>query len=65
MKKYDYLIGKTREELVHIMGSDQFNEPYSNVWTFYFKENFFKKRYVYIYFDDGVIISIRVIIQYF
>lgn len=58
MKRYDYLIGKTKEELIDIMGGDQFNEYYSNVWIFYFREYFLKKIFVYIYFDNDEIISV-------
>lgn len=58
MKKKDYnkIMGKTKKEVIDFFEGDQFNDPHSDLWTFFLGQNFLGRRsYLHVIFNNGVV----------
>ncbi|MET3537439.1 hypothetical protein [Chryseobacterium limigenitum] len=63
---YDNLVGKTRKEILEIVKEDHFNDPHSDEWLFYVEKYYFwRKKYLYLLFVDGVVVKSRMIYKNF
>jgi hypothetical protein len=60
MKDYNYLLGKTKKEIIQEMG-DEYNHYPSEIWTYLLKRNWLRRRKMLIlYFENNVVKNIKV-----
>jgi hypothetical protein len=65
-KNYNDLIGKTKKEVLDAMENDQFNDPHSNVWTFYLGKEFLgKTKILQLFFTNNVVEKTRILTKNF
>lgn len=68
MKKKDYskIIGKTKKEVIAFFDGDQFNDPHSDLWTFFLGQNFLgRKSDLKVVFKNGVVSKVVLRVRYF
>lgn len=51
MDKYSILIGKNRNQVLKELG-DEYNIPYSKIWSYRITNNFLFKKTLLLYFDE-------------
>lgn len=58
-KNYDYLIGKTKKEVINELG-DGFNFYPDNEWTYIFRQDFFfRKEILYVFFNNNIVFETK------